>query len=203
MPGYMASPPTVPAMIMAELYYVIGPSGVGKDSLLNYARQHIGSSTAVIFAHRYITRPADAGGENHISLTEEEFNCRSEMGCFAMKWYSHNNSYGIGIEINQWLEMGLNVVVNGSRAYLNDALKDYPELIPVMVSAGPETLRKRLQSRGRENMEEIEKRVMQAIALEGDIDHPGLVRIDNEGSLADAGNCFIALIRGETQWACV
>jgi ribose 1,5-bisphosphokinase len=189
-------------MIMAELYYVIGPSGVGKDSLLNYARQHIGSNTAVIFAHRYITRPADAGGENHIALTEEEFERRSQMGCFAMQWYSHNNGYGIGIEIEQWLGMGLSVVVNGSRAYLEDALRDYPKLIPVMLRASPDILRKRLLSRGRENMEEIEKRVIQATKLEREIMHPNAVSINNEGSLADAGNCFIALIGGETQWIC-
>jgi ribose 1,5-bisphosphokinase len=188
---------------MAELYYVIGPSGAGKDSLLNYARQHIGVNTAVVFAHRYITRPADAGGENHIWLTEQEFSCRMQMGCFAMKWYSHNNWYGIGIEINQWLSMGLDVVVNGSRGYLENALRDYPKLIPVMVTASPNILRKRLQSRGRENMEEIEQRVIQAAVLEREIDHPRVVSISNEGSLADAGNCFIALIRGETVWVCV
>jgi ribose 1,5-bisphosphokinase len=189
-------------MIMAELYYVIGPSGAGKDSILTYARKHIGPNTSVVFAHRYITRPADAGAENHISLSHQEFDHRSQMGCFAMQWFSHNNWYGVGIEIDQWLGKGLNVVVNGSRVYLEDALRDYPDLIPVMVTASPEILRIRLQSRGRENMEEIEKRVMQAITLDRAIQHPGLVRIANEGALAEAGNCFIALIRGETKWVC-
>jgi ribose 1,5-bisphosphokinase len=187
---------------MAKLYYVIGPSGVGKDSLITYARGHIGSSTAVVFAHRYITRRADAGAENHISLSQQEFDHRSQMGCFAMKWYSHNKWYGIGIEIDQWLGMGLNVVVNGSRAYLEEALRDYPKLIPVLVTASPEILRIRLQSRGRENMEEIEKRVMQAIELDRTIQHSGVSRINNEGALADAGDRFIALIQGEAEWAC-
>jgi ribose 1,5-bisphosphokinase len=182
---------------MAELYYVIGPSGAGKDSLLNYARQHIVSNTAVAFAHRYITRPADAGGENHISLSQEEFNCRAQMGCFAMQWYSHNNWYGIGIEINQWLEIGLKVVVNGSRAYLADALQKYPRLTPVIISASPEILRQRLLARGRESIEAIEQRVMQAADLDRKIDHPRMVRINNEGALMDAGDCLIELIHGE------
>jgi ribose 1,5-bisphosphokinase len=182
---------------MAELYYVIGPSGAGKDSLLNYARQHMGSSTAVVFAHRYITRPADAGGENHISLSREEFNCRARMGCFAMQWYSHNTWYGIGVEINQWLEMGLKVVVNGSRAYLDNALQKYPRLIPVIISAPPETLRQRLLARGRENIEEIEQRVMQAVDLDQQIEYPRMMRINNEGALMDAGDYLIELINGE------
>ncbi|MGD8913654.1 MAG: phosphonate metabolism protein/1,5-bisphosphokinase (PRPP-forming) PhnN [Candidatus Thiodiazotropha sp.] len=182
---------------MAELYYVIGPSGVGKDSLLNYARQHVGSNRAVMFAHRYITRPADAGGENHVSLSREEFISRAQMGCFAMQWHSHDTWYGIGIEINQWLEMGLKVVVNGSRAYLDNALQKYPRLIPVIISASPETLRQRLQERGRESMQEIEKRVIQAMALERTIDHPRMVKITNEGALANAGDCLIELIHNE------
>jgi ribose 1,5-bisphosphokinase len=182
---------------MAELYYVIGPSGAGKDSLLNYARQHMVSNTAVVFAHRYITRPADAGGENHVSLSREEFISRAQMGCFAMQWHSHNTWYGIGVEINQWLEMGLKVVVNGSRAYLDNALQKYPRLIPVVVSASPQTLRQRLKARGRESIEEIEQRVLQAIVLEQKIDHPRMVKISNEGALMDAGDYLIELINGE------
>jgi ribose 1,5-bisphosphokinase len=184
-------------MTMAELYYVIGPSGAGKDSLLNYARQHMESSTAVVFAHRYITRPADAGGENHVSLSQAEFVCRAQMGCFAMQWYCHNNWYGIGVEINQWLEMGLKVVVNGSRAYLENALQKYPRLIPVVVSASPQILRQRLMGRGRESIEEIEQRMMQAMLSQQKIDHPRMVRINNEGALMDAGDYLIELINGE------
>jgi ribose 1,5-bisphosphokinase len=187
---------------MAELYYVIGPSGAGKDSLLDYARQHIGSNSAVVFAHRYITRPADAGGENHVSLSQDEFICRQQMGCFAMQWYRHNTWYGIGIEINQWLAMGLKVVVNGSRAYLDTALQKYPGLITVVVSVSPDTVRERLLARGRENLEEIEKRVMQAKVLERKIHHPRMVKISNEGVLADAGNSLIELIHGK-DWVCV
>jgi ribose 1,5-bisphosphokinase len=184
---------------MADLYYVIGPSGVGKDSLINYAREKMGLNAAVAFAHRYITRPADAGGENHVSLSQDEFICRAQKGCFSMQWYSHSNWYGIGIEINLWLEMGLKVVVNGSRAYLDNALQKYPRLIPVVISASPSILRQRLRARGRESMEQIEKRVMQAVALERKIDHPRMVKITNEGALEEAGNCLIELIQGEDQ----
>jgi ribose 1,5-bisphosphokinase len=187
---------------MAELYYVIGPSGAGKDSILNYARQHMMPSKSVVFAHRYITRPADAGAENHIALSHQEFECRAQMGCFAMKWLSHNNGYGIGIEIKQWLEMGLSVVVNGSRAYLEEAMRDYPKLVPVLITARPDILRSRLQSRGRESREEIESRVLQAIALDQNTQYPNLAVIHNEGTLAEAGNRFIALIEGEPAWVC-
>jgi ribose 1,5-bisphosphokinase len=53
------------------LYYLVGASGCGKDSLLTYARQHLKKIEMVFFAHRYITRPPADGGENRIALKPE------------------------------------------------------------------------------------------------------------------------------------
>ncbi len=52
-----------------RLFYVVGASGAGKDSLIEYARNALGSRDAVVFAHRYITRPPTARGENHVALS--------------------------------------------------------------------------------------------------------------------------------------
>ena len=48
-----------------NLIVVVGPSGVGKDSLLSGARERL---ARVHFMQRVITRAADAGGEQHLSL---------------------------------------------------------------------------------------------------------------------------------------
>ncbi|MES9991408.1 MAG: phosphonate metabolism protein/1,5-bisphosphokinase (PRPP-forming) PhnN [Candidatus Thiodiazotropha sp.] len=188
---------------MAELFYLIGASGVGKDSLISYARQSMKTDAKVVFAHRYITRPADAGGENHIALSRGEFARRAQLGCFAMRWHSHDTWYAIGIEIEQWLELGLSVVINGSRAYLEVAQSSYPQLTPVLVSASVDRLRARLLSRGRESAEEIEKRLIQAALLERNIEHPRLVKLSNDGSLAEAGDCLIELISGVKERLCI
>jgi ribose 1,5-bisphosphokinase len=45
------------------LVYVMGPSGAGKDSVLGRARAMLSTDLPIVFAHRYITRPADSGGE--------------------------------------------------------------------------------------------------------------------------------------------
>jgi len=179
---------------MAELFYIIGASGSGKDSLISYARTYIPESAPIIFTHRYITRPADAGGENHIALSEKEFVSRQQSQCFAMSWYSHNSHYGIGIEINQWLAKGLNVVVNGSRAYLEQARQSYPDLQPILISVYPEILRQRLEQRGRETQEEIEKRLIQAHKLEQEISNAQLIKLYNNGTLRESGDQFIATL---------
>lgn len=133
----------------ARLIYVVGASGSGKDSLMSYARSRLANESQVVFAHRYITRSADAGGENHVALTQEEFDSRRRAGLMAMHWESHGHAYGLGIEVNQWLAKGITVVVNGSREYLETAAQRYPELVPVWVEVSPEVLRARLQARGR------------------------------------------------------
>ena len=55
-----------------NLFYVVGPSGVGKDTLINFAKKRLKNSN-VIFAQRYITRDQNAGGENHIAISKKEF----------------------------------------------------------------------------------------------------------------------------------
>jgi ribose 1,5-bisphosphokinase len=187
---------------MAELFYIIGASGVGKDSLLDYLRQHLQPGAPVAIAHRYITRAFDASGENHIELSEEEFANRMYWGCFALEWYSHKTWYGVGVEIDQWLSSGLSVVVNGSRAYLDEATHLYPDLIPVLITADYDQLRQRLLSRGRESVEQIEQRLEKARMLDQQLQHPHLQRISNSGSIEQAGEQLLKLVQREESRTC-
>ena len=75
----------------AMLVLVVGPSGAGKDTLLEAARQALADDPRFRFVRRVITRPADAGGEAHEAVTAEEFAARE----FALQWQAHGLSYGI------------------------------------------------------------------------------------------------------------
>lgn len=174
-----------------KLFYVIGPSGSGKDSLMSYARKRLASNPRVVFAHRYITRPPDAGGENHVALSEEEFTARVRSSLFAMHWESHGCRYGIGSEINLWLAKGYNVVMNGSREYLHDAQRSHPRLTPVWIEVAPEVLAKRLRARGRENETEISERLTRAAMYRAT---PNGIVIRNDGELREAGEKLVQLI---------
>jgi ribose 1,5-bisphosphokinase len=189
-------------MIMANLFYLIGASGSGKDSLLAYARKHIAEDQPVIFAHRYITRPADSGGENHIALDDREFRLRKKLECFSMHWYSHDTYYGIGQEVHHWLQKGSNVVVNGSRAYLDEAANQFPQLVPILVTVEQDKLAQRLIARGRESQSEIKRRLQQARELESTVYHPCLIRLDNNGQLTEAGEILIKILANTKQTQC-
>lgn len=178
---------------MANLFYIIGPSGAGKDSVLDYARQHMQTSSTVSFAHRYITRPAESGSENHVALSEQEFRLRLDNGFFAMNWGSHDLQYGIGIEIDYWLRRGMDVIVNGSRGYLEKAAARYVQLCPVLITVPASILQKRLLQRGRENSKQIEERILRAGQFK-EINHQRLVSLDNSGPLHKAGNNFLKLM---------
>ncbi|WP_422649895.1 phosphonate metabolism protein/1,5-bisphosphokinase (PRPP-forming) PhnN [Cupriavidus sp. H18C1] len=167
------------------LFYLMGPSGSGKDSLLRALRESLGDDDRLVVAHRYITRHADAN-EASVALTTEEFQRRVALGCMAMHWHSHGLHYGIGIEIEQWLERGIRVVVNGSREYLPRAVARYPKLCALHVRVSPDALVARLRQRGRESEEAIARRLARATAA---FDVPAgcrLVEIDNGGALQAA-----------------
>ncbi|GHL42581.1 hypothetical protein ECZU28_25760 [Escherichia coli] len=128
--------------MMGKLIWLMGPSGSGKDSLL--AELRLREQTQLLVAHRYITRDASAGSENHIALSEREFFTRAGQNLLALSWHANGLYYGVGIEIDLWLHAGFDVVVNGSRAHLPQARARYQSaLLPVCLQVSPEILRQR------------------------------------------------------------
>jgi len=185
-------------MTDSRLIYVMGPSGCGKDSLLGYARERI-VNKPVVFAHRYITRPAMAGGENHVALSPREFASRSRAGLFAMDWESHGNRYGIGIEIEGWMAKGMIVIMNGSRGYLDEARRRYPDLLQVFICVDKKILAQRLRARGRENEQEIQAR-LRRLQETGPPDKDAVL-VNNNGSLDLAGKELLRVV--EEQCRCL
>jgi ribose 1,5-bisphosphokinase len=179
----------MPFPVDAPLFYVMGPSGAGKDSVLVRARALLPADTAVVFAHRYITRPSDSSGENHVALSGPEFAMRRAHGLFAFHWQAHGNHYGIGREIHAWRQAGLAVVVSGSREHFLNVAGVDPETYPVLITAPAERLRERLAARGREDEAAAARRLERSDAF--DIHDPRLITIVNDGSLDDAAAALV------------
>lgn len=173
---------------MSRLIYVMGASGVGKDSLLRELRQR---RPDLLVAHRYITR-ASGSGENCVELSAAEFAWRREQGLFCLAWCAHGLNYGVGIELESWLTAGHTVVLNGSRRALALARARFGEsLVPLLVVADAEVLRQRLLARGRETPAEIEAR----LARGGDEEALGdIPRLDNGGELAQSIEALEAFV---------
>jgi len=180
--------------VPGSLFYLMGPSGSGKDSLLRTLRDGLGASDPVLVAHRYITRDSDSH-EASVSLTPAEFARRSALGCFALQWHSHGLHYGIGIEIETWMARGISVVLNGSREHLGEAHARYPHLHAVHVQVHRNVLETRLAQRGREAGEAVAARLARATRPFAVPTGCRLTEIDNSGPLDRAATALLALVR--------
>ncbi len=170
-----------------RLVYVMGASGAGKDSLIReILRRFRGLPLAAV--RRHITRPASAEGERHIAVSRERFEELASAGRFSLHWTSHGHHYGISVHAEQALACGVSLLVNGSRAAFAEAVRRYPNLIPVLVTAKPHLLRERLLARGRESGAELEERLAGALLALPDLDSLPWIRIDNSGHLHEAAS---------------
>lgn len=166
-----------------RLYTVVGPSGAGKDTLIEAVRDTPGLHVV----RRVITRPEDAGNEPYEGVTEKVFTRRRAAGDFALDWEAHGLRYGI-----PWPELAAmnqgDVLFNGSRAALKPALKTFPQLTVILVTAPPEVLADRLAARGRESGAAIRERLER-----GGFEMPKGVRpvtVENDGTLEDGVRRF-------------
>lgn len=169
----------------------MGPSGSGKDSLIEAARKPLRSMNCEV-VRRVITRSAESVGEDAMGVTPEAFKRLKDAGDFALSWHANGLDYGIPTQIDQWLKDGRQVLVNGSRGHLAEALERYPDLIPILLTVKDQVLRKRLVRRGRESLAEIEARLRRNGQFM--VDDTQVHRLDNSGELAETVTHLLNLL---------
>ena len=180
-----------------RLIYTIGPSGAGKDSLLNGLRQDMAGATPppFYFARRTITRNHPQSNEDHEALDVSHFESLLHSNAFALNWFANGLQYGVRhIELAPMSE-GTWVMVNGSRAYLEEAKRRFPGLTVLHITAPTEVLRARLLARGRENEQDIEARLSRSPDIEPE---PHDLCVSNGGSLVDSLDTLKNLLRQKT-----
>jgi ribose 1,5-bisphosphokinase len=181
-----------------QLIYVVGPSGVGKDSLLNRLRAQVEVCVPrpqLHFARRTITRAAGDVTEDHEVVCTADFLKLVQAGAFLLHWEAHGLHYGV-----RRSEIGGGrgwVMVNGSRAYLAQARVHCPGLTVLHVSAPPEVVRQRLLSRQRESLAEVQARVLRSQSAALDVATDDL-HIANTGSLDESVATLCRILQDHT-----
>lgn len=179
-----------------HLIYVVGPSGAGKDSVLNWMRRHLLPTPSIHWARRTITRAARASDEVHEVVNEAQFLALHKRGSFALSWHANSLHYGVRTSELAPLDDGDWVFVNGSRACLEPTCSRFPGLTVVHVTANPDTLRQRLLERGRETAAQVEARIQRTQTLQ----LPHALQVHNNGALEDAGRQFLKHLQTLPGW---
>lgn len=167
-------------MKVGRVIGVVGPSGVGKDSVMAGVAE---AAPDFQIVQRAITRAPGLGGEDYLPVTPSAFAEHVAAGDFCLHWTAHGLSYGIPSDIQRRARDGQSFLVNLSRGVLTDADRVFPDFTVLQLSASPETLATRLAGRGRETVEEIRARLERSGK-----DIPStlnVITVTNDGALED------------------
>lgn len=172
-------------------FYVVGPSGAGKDSLIDGARQQL-PGDAFVFARRVITRPPGKPGEDYDSCTETEFQAKQQSGELLITWAAHGLLYGLPRTLVDEQAKGKHIIANGSRAVIEQLRSLVSNLVLIEITAPIDVLAKRIAQRGRETEAEITERLARQVSpLPVDV---RTHRIQNDQSLAIGVKRFVGTL---------
>ena len=170
------------------LFLVVGPSGVGKDTLIDAARATLASDRCIHFARRVVTRPRAAGGEDFEAMGEADFRASERDGAFAVTWRAHGLAYGIRREALAPLAHGEHVVVNASRRAIGEFCALAACVVVLAITAPPALVHARLKARGREDAADVAQRLARQVPLAGTAP---VVEIANDGTVDEGTQRFL------------
>jgi len=145
-------------------FVVSGPSGAGKNSVINCAMEGIPGLT---YSVSHTTRPRrshETDGVDYRFVSREEFNRLIEGGDFVEHVTYLGDFYGtsrsqIDDVIARGLDVILNIDVEGAKLVRRSGLGEHTVVYVFLVPSSLERLEERLRARGTENDAEIAARL--------------------------------------------
>lgn len=154
---------------------IVGPSGAGKDTVINVVHEVLANNEDFLFTRRIITRQSGIsrqnrqdenskklGNEDNIEVSVAQFLKLLDQGAFSMHWFAHGIYYGLPADIENDVKQGKIVIANISRNSLGMAKKLFDHVLVVEINAPAQILKERLINRKRESKSDIAERLERA-----------------------------------------
>jgi guanylate kinase len=148
------------------LFVVSAPSGAGKTTLCSALRRQVPD---LLYSVSYTTRaprPGEQDGKDYVFIGLDEFRRGIEQDKWAEWALVHGNYYGTSAEvIDQALAAGKDLLLDIDVQGAAQIRRRFPKAVTIFIMPpSMEVLRQRLESRGTDSRETIEKRMRNASA---------------------------------------
>jgi guanylate kinase len=161
-----------------KVVVITGPSGVGKGTLISKLLEAVPELELSVSATTREPREGEQDGRDYHFLTAEEFERRVEAGDFLEHAEYAGHRYGtlrdaVEARLREGQSVVLEIEVQGARQ-VRDAM---PEAVLIFIAPpDPAALRERLEGRGTDSAEAVERRLKTAeVELEAQDEFPHVV----------------------------
>jgi guanylate kinase len=167
---------------MAKVFVITGPSGVGKGTLIEKLLERIPELELSVSATTREPRPGEEDGRDYHFLSESEFERRVGAGDFLEHATYSGHRYGTLREVvESRLAEGRSVVLEIEVQGARQVRAAMPEAVLIFIAPpDPSALRRRLEGRGTDSAEAIERRLRTAeLELEAQVEFPHVIVNDD------------------------
>jgi guanylate kinase len=157
-------PELKPAVTLAKVFVITGPSGVGKGTLIRMLLDRIPALELSVSATTRRPRPGEVDGVHYHFLSREQFDAAVEAGDFV-EWAAYSgNLYGtLRSELEKRVAAGVPVVLEIEVQGARQVRDQLPDAVAVFIAPpSREALRTRLIGRGTDSPEQVEQRLQTA-----------------------------------------
>jgi guanylate kinase len=144
-----------------RLFVITGPSGVGKGTLIRRLLEDVPGLELSVSATTRAPRPGERDGADYHFTSEEEFDRLAREGQLLEHATYAGHRYGTPrSEVEPRLEAGTSVVLEIEVQGARQVREAMPEAVQVFIAPpSPEALRERLEGRGTDAPEQIDRRL--------------------------------------------
>ena len=156
----------IPLKLQSNIFVISGPSGVGKDTILEKMADHGMPYHFVITVTTRKARTGEKEGVNHFFVSEEEFQKMKKENMLIESAFVYGNYYGVPkTQVEEPILSGQNVLIRVDIQGAERLRKLYPAATLILIIPSTiDDLKDRLIERGTNTKKEMTKRLKSAIS---------------------------------------